>query len=473
MPEFALPDVGEGLTEAEIVTWKVKPGDEVAVNDILVEIETAKSLVELPSPFSGTVEELLVPEGSTVPVGTPLVRVSGPAAVAAAEASAAAEGEDGGREPVLVGYGPRSPRRRRRVSRDLAEQGTAALHGAFDTGREVGVRVAPPEPPHPVSPVPPGEGSPLPTVGDFPGEPEPEPELGADRPRAKPPVRRLARDLGVDLAEVVPTGPQATVTRTDVEAHARAATGRRDERPGWDGQPREERIPVRSVRRSTAQAVVRSAFTAPHVTQFLTVDATATMALLERLRADLAMERARLSPLTVTARAMCLAARRTPEITAAWDADAGEILLRRYVDLAVATTTPRGLLVPVVRDADRMDLPTLGAAIADLASRAREGTTTPAETSGGTLAVTNIGVFGMDAGTPIMPPGQSAILALGQVARRPWVVQREGAEAVEPRWVVTLALSFDHRLIDGVAGSRFLGDVGRVLTDPGMAMVLG
>lgn len=229
---------------------------------------------------------------------------------------------------------------------------------------------------------------------------------------------------------------------------------------------------MRSVRRATAQAVVRSAFTAPHVTQFLTVDATASMDLLARLRAEPAFAEARLSPLTLTARAMCLAARRTPEVTGAWDEEAGEIVVRRYVDLAVATATPRGLLVPVVRDADRLDLAALGAAIADLAGRAREGRTTPTETSGGTLAVTNIGTFGMDAGTPIIPPGLSAILALGQVARRPWVVQTAEGEAVEPRWVVCLALSFDHRLVDGEQGSRFLADVGGLLVDPARALAL-
>jgi 2-oxoisovalerate dehydrogenase E2 component (dihydrolipoyl transacylase) len=467
MVEFALPDVGEGLTEAEVVAWRVQPGDGVAVNDVVVEIETAKSLVELPSPFAGTVAELLVSEGSTVPVGTPLLRIT-------LEPGSDQPGEEGDaapdREPVLVGYGPRSPRRRRRTAQ-REQAGTAALHGAFSTGQDVGVRVAPPEPAAPVraqdrKP----SGPPLPAVGDFPHDPPEQPEQPVKRPRAKPPVRRLARDLGIDLAEVGGTGPGGTVTRTDVEAYAqRPPTA---QQAGWDGLRRQERVPVRSVRRATAQAVVRSAFTAPHVTQFLTVDATASMQLLTRLRAEPAFAEARLSPLTLAARAMCLAARRTPEVTQAWDDEAGEIVVRRYVDLAVATATPRGLLVPVVRDADRLDLAALGTAIADLAGRAREGRTKPTETSGGTLAVTNIGVFGMDAGTPIIPPGLSAILALGQVARRPWVVQTAGVEAVEPRWVVSLALSFDHRHIDGEQGSRFLTDVGSILDDPARALAL-
>jgi pyruvate dehydrogenase E2 component (dihydrolipoamide acetyltransferase) len=337
-----------------------------------------------------------------------------------------------------------------------------------------------------VSPVAPEPAAPLPPVGEFPPDPAPLDHTTADvpaagRPLAKPPVRRLARALGVALTEVTGTGPGGRVTRADVEARAQAqAAGlpadlapSPDGRTGWDGLPRTERVPVRGVRRETAAAVVRSAFSAPHVTQMLTLDVTASMRLLERLRADRRFAGVRLSPLTLAARAMCLAARRTPEVTSVWHAEAGEIELRRYVDLAVATATPRGLLVPVVRDADRLDLVGLGTAIAGLAERAREGRTTPAESSGGTLAVTNIGVFGVDAGTPIMPPGISAILALGQVARRPWVVARDGTETVEPRWVTTIALSFDHRLVDGAQGSAFMTDVGSLLSDPALALALG
>jgi pyruvate dehydrogenase E2 component (dihydrolipoamide acetyltransferase) len=237
--------------------------------------------------------------------------------------------------------------------------------------------------------------------------------------------------------------------------------------------PREERVAVRSVRKATARAVVASAFSAPHVTQFVTIDVTSSMELLERLRTDERFADVRLSPLTLAARALALAVRRTPEVNAVWDGDSGEIVLRRYVDLAVATATPRGLLVPVVRDADRLDLHRLAESISDLASRARDGRTTPQETSGGTISITNIGVFGMDSGTPIMPPGHSAILALGQVARRPWVVTRDGQEVIEPRWVCTLALSFDHRLVDGQLASAFLTDVAAALNDPAMAWAVG
>ncbi len=301
MTQFQLPDVGEGLTEAEIVSWKVRPGDEVAVNDVLVEIETAKSLVELPSPFAGTVQALLVDEGATVPVGTPLVEVE-TAAVEAAE-----EGDGEPREPVLVGYGPRPRRRRRR--RPPQEEPTRALHGAFSTGHDVGMPVAPPPVPHEVSPVGPPYAHALPQVGPFPDE------TGATRarPLAKPPVRRLARDLGIPLDRVSPTGRDGTITRADVERAARAAQqAPPDVRPGWDGLPRTERVPVRSVRRATARAVTASAFSAPHVTQFMTVDVTESMALLSRLRGHARFAEVRLSLLTLTALDMSRAARSTP-----------------------------------------------------------------------------------------------------------------------------------------------------------------
>jgi len=488
MAHFDLPDVGEGLTEAEIVSWKVQPGDEVAINDVLVEIETAKSLVELPSPYAGTVTALMVEEGQTVLVGTPIIDVDVPGGVDQPTAQPASGADDATREPVLVGYGPRPSRRRRRSAADAAK-GAQALHGAFSRGE-----TAPSSPTVPVGPPAPVEadGQELPEVGPFPDEDDsaaeettadesaapaaPDDRAPAERPLAKPPVRRLARDLGVDLAAVVASGPAGSITRADVEAHARQERPPEPTTPagtGWGGLPREERVPVRSVRKATARAVVASAFTAPHVTQFVTIDVTSSMDLLDRLRTDRRFAEVRLSPLTLAARAIAMAARRTPAVNAQWDGEAGEIVLRRYVDLAVATATPRGLIVPVVRDADRLDLPALAATIADLAARAREGRTTPHETSGGTISVTNIGVFGMDAGTPIMPPGQSAILALGQVARRPWVVMSGGQERVEPRWVTTLALSFDHRLVDGEQGSAFLADVAEALTDPAKAWAVG
>jgi 2-oxoisovalerate dehydrogenase E2 component (dihydrolipoyl transacylase) len=454
--QFKLPDVGEGLTEAEIVSWKVKPGDTVKVNDVIVEIETAKSLVELPCPFAGVVEGLLVDEGTTVPVGTPIISVrtggSGAApppseeAPGAAEPKAAAKEE---RQAVLVGYGPRATSAKRRARKSAADHEQSQDNGrpdpdsAHDQHNGEGARTAA-----------------QPTATDV-------------RVLAKPPVRKLARDLGVDLRSVTPTGADGVITRDDVQSAASApapalappATGG----AGWDGLPREERVPIRSVRKVTAENVARSAFTAPHVTEFITVDVTRTMRLVERLRASREFRDIKLSPLAVLARAMCIAARRTPDVNARWDEAAGEIVMQRYVNLGIAAATPRGLVVPNIKDADRKSLRELAVAINDLAGTAREGKTQPAEMSGGTMSITNVGVFGVDTGTPILPPGEAAIMVFGAVKQQPWVHKGK----VKPRWVTTLGLSFDHRLVDGEQGSRFLADVAALLEDPGNALVWG
>ncbi len=472
MPEFKLPDVGEGLTEAEIVSWKVKPGDAIKVNDVIVEIETAKSLVELPSPYAGVVEALLVDEGATVPVGTPIIRVG--------DGSGAAGGDDlpetgsltedlvpevpkqatdetkqaaDERQAVLVGYGPRSTSAKRRPRKPTpapASEPTAPASEptAVDHGRK-----------------PPSENGKALSAHDQ--------QLGAKvSVLAKPPVRKLAKDLGVDLRLVTPTGPGGTITRDDVHSAAEGAPAEapgRVVRPGdgWDGLPREERIPIKSVRKVTAENVVRSAFTAPHVTEFITVDVSRTVRLIERLRASREFRDVKLSPLAVLARAMCIAARRTPEVNARWDGDAGEIVLQRYVNLGIAAATPRGLVVPNIKDADRLSLRDLAVAINELAATAREGKTPPADMVGGTMSITNVGVFGVDTGTPILPPGEAAIMAFGAIKQQPWVHKGK----VKPRWVTTLGLSFDHRLVDGEQGSRFLADVAALLEDPANALV--
>jgi pyruvate dehydrogenase E2 component (dihydrolipoamide acetyltransferase) len=292
---------------------------------------------------------------------------------------------------------------------------------------------------------------------------------------AKPPVRKLAKDLGVDLATVVPTGPDGTITRADVQgtadagAPAAAPAAAAAVGAGWGGRPREERIPIRSVRRATAAAVTQSAFTAPHVTEFVTVDVTRTMRLVDRLRGSREFRDVRLSPLAVLARAMCIAVRRTPDVNARWDGDAGEIVVQRYVNLGIAAATPRGLVVPNIKDADRLPLRELAVAINALAALAREGRTPPSDMTRGTISITNVGVFGVDTGTPILPPGEAAIMAFGAVRKQPWVHKGK----VRPRWVTTLGLSFDHRLVDGEPGSRFLADVAAILEDPAQAVVWG
>jgi 2-oxoisovalerate dehydrogenase E2 component (dihydrolipoyl transacylase) len=497
--QFKLPDVGEGLTEAEIVSWKVKVGDTIKVNDVIVEIETAKSLVELPSPYAGVVDRLLVEEGQTVPVGTPIIAVRSGAAEAASarveptEEGQAEPGEPGGagvvggpgedlvpppapaepgeRQAVLVGYGPRTTTARRRPrkhapagpsapSAEASANASAALAATFNAvDQPAGVM------PPPTSELAESE-TPSPRQDQLAG-----PVSEAARVLAKPPVRKLAKDLGVDLTTVIPSGPDGTITRADVEGVAgtvqAAPIGEPAIGPGWDGQPREERIPIRSVRRATAAAVVQSAFTAPHVTEFVTVDATRTMRLVDRLRESREFRDIRLSPLAVLARAMCVAIRRTPEVNARWDEQTGEIVVQRFVNLGIAAATPRGLVVPNIKDADRLSLRNLAVAINSLATTAREGKTPPADMVGGTISITNVGVFGVDTGTPILPPGESAIMAFGAVRQQPWVHRGK----VRPRWVTTLALSFDHRLVDGEQGSRFLADVAAILEDPAQALV--
>jgi 2-oxoisovalerate dehydrogenase E2 component (dihydrolipoyl transacylase) len=494
--QFKLPDVGEGLTEGEILTWHVKVGDLVTVNQVLVEVETAKAAVELPSPYAGEVLELLAAEGATVDVGVPIITIeTEPSAAAtvpvqpsnATKAVADAMGGEepqvaagliggeapGGRTAVLVGYGPRTTtakRRPRRADHSGAHHRTPAANaddaipggplGTEDTkpvrhgGLEVGRLTEAREKPYA------GDAVPSRTI------PLEEQDGAVTRISvlAKPPVRKMARDLGVDLRRVSPTGPNGTITREDVAAAA-APQDAPSRAPGTGA--REERIAVKGVRRMTAQAMVASAFTAPHVTEFLTVDVTRTMEFVARLRAHRAMAGLKVSPLLVIAKALCLAVRRTPEINASWDAEAGEIVLKHYVNLGIAAATPRGLLVPNLKDADAMTLPQLAAALSELTDTAREGRTAPADMAGGTITITNVGVFGVDAGTPIINPGEAAILCVGTISPRPWVVDG----AVVPRQVTTLSLSFDHRMVDGEGGSRFLVDVGNILEDPASALL--
>jgi 2-oxoisovalerate dehydrogenase E2 component (dihydrolipoyl transacylase) len=431
--EFTMPDVGEGLTEAEIVSWQVKPGDTVTVNQVICEIETAKAAVELPCPWAGTVGELLVEPGVTIEVGTPIITIDTGGAAPAAKAG------DDEAVPNLVGYGPRQASATRRPRRSAAAAPPAPQ--PQDDGR---------------APVIPEQD--LPAV-----EPEPAPELV---PLAKPPVRKLAKDLGIDLRSIRGSGEGGVITRADVEAAAApapSAPAPAAPAPSVGGVRRE---PIRGVRKATAAAVTGSAFTAPHVTEFLAVDVTATMELRDRLRATREYAEVKLTPLAFVAKAVCLAAKRTPEVNASWDEQAGEIVYYDRVQLGIAAATPRGLIVPKIRDADTLSLRELAGALADLTETARAGKTPPTDLVGGTFTITNVGVFGVDTGTPILNPGEAAILAVGAIKPMPWVV--DGELAV--RTVCQLALSFDHRLVDGEQGSRFLADVGSLLTDPGLAL---
>ena len=403
---FSLPDVGEGLTEGEILAWHVQVGDVVVINQLIVEVETAKAAVELPSPFAGTVAELHARPGEVVPVGAPLISI----AVAAAAPT---------RESVLVGYGVRhaggAQRRARKASTILAAAPIARHQG--------------------------------PT-------------------RAKPLVRKLAKDLGVDLTGLSGSGRSGDVTRDDVLAAANGLTAANPTPPtGGD-----DRVPVRGVQRAMAEAMVLSAFTAPHVTVWVEVDMSRTQDLVRRLREHPSYRDLRVTPFTIVSSALIASACQHPRINASWSegADGPDVIVHRDIHLGMAADTPRGLLVPVVRGAGAMTLLELARAQQALIETARLGRSTPADLVGGTVTLTNIGVFGVDGGTPIINPGQSAILAMGRIVDKPWAVDGE----VRVRPVMQLSLSFDHRVCDGAQGSRALTSVATFLADPAAALLL-
>ncbi|USQ80350.1 2-oxo acid dehydrogenase subunit E2 [Ornithinimicrobium faecis] len=492
MPQFNLPDPGEGLVEADIVTWKVKVGDEVKVNDIVVEIETAKSLVELPIPWAGTVAEILVEEGATVEVGDPIIVIdtgdetpAGGADTGAAvePGTLAAPGEAAPAEPAreanLVGYGPTASATARRPRK----RGGAVTPAAEPVQTPA---------PAPATPVAPAEAA-APAAAAAPAVAE-----AGGKALAKPPVRKYAKDKGVDLSAITPTREDGVITRADVDAHlsggspaaaapvaaepatvagdsAAAASTTAYVAPVFDRSgERETRTPVKGVRKMTAQAMVGSAFTAPHVTEFITVDVSATMELVERLKNDREFRGARVNPMLLLAKALCLAVKRNPGMIAVWDEATQEIVQKNYVNLGIAAATPRGLMVPNIKDADLMDLRQLADAMSNLVETARAGRTQPAEMSGGSITITNVGVFGVDTGTPIINPGESAIVAFGAVRRQPWVVTAaDGTEEIVPRWITQLAVSFDHRVIDGELGSKFLADLAAIMEDPAKALVWG
>ena len=431
---FPLPDVGEGLTEAEIVQWRVKPGDHVAVNQIVCEIETAKSLVELPSPFVGVVHELLAQEGDTVQVGSPIISVTGEgdepepdtgATQAVADVAGSVSQEETSPVKNLVGYGAGATdvaSRRRRTQPSPAPQtvaeGSLVTPGAGDGGSVL----------------------------------------------AKPPIRKLAKDLGVDLVGVTPTGPSGEVLREDVLREAGQATVFKNlETPAWP-ENREDRIPVKGVRKAIAQAMVKSMFTAPHVSVFVDVDATRTMDFVKRLKSSPDFAGVKVSPLLVMVKAMIWAVQRNPTVNSTWTDE--EIIVHHYVNLGVAAATPRGLIVPNVKDAQNLSLRDLALALEQLTNTAREGKTSPEDMSNGTITITNLGSFGVDTGTPILNPGEVSIVALGTIKPKPWIVEGE----VRSRMVTTVAASFDHRVVDGDVASRFVADLASVMEEPALLL---
>jgi 2-oxoisovalerate dehydrogenase E2 component (dihydrolipoyl transacylase) len=465
--EFNLPDLGEGLTEGEILKWLVSVGDIIELNQPIVEVETAKAAVEIPAKWAGRVHAIFHQEGTTVEVGTPIIAIDtepdsadapgpdggGPSAeTLAAVELAPAEGAvepgliggpaPGGRTAVLVGYGPRTTAAKRRPRKS---DRPAAPASAPQPRVPVAVSAAPV-----AAPV-----APAPTA----------PSNGGGPVLAKPPVRKLARDLGVDLTTIVGTGPLGSITREDVHRAADSKAAASTAVAPAFGPSREQRIPVKGVRKLMAENMVASKFTAPHVTMFHTIDMTRSMLALDRLRALPDWRDVKISPLLLVAKAVLLAIKRHPLINSSWAGD--EIVVKEYVNLGIAAATERGLIVPNIKDAGRLTLRELAEALNELVQTARAGRTTPADMTGGTFTITNVGVFGVDGGTPILPPGESAILAFGAVREKPWV--HEGEICV--RQVTTLGLSFDHRIIDGELGSKFLRDVGDFLTDPETALL--
>ena len=416
--QFPLPDTAEGLTEADILSWHVAVGDTVTVNQIVVEVETAKAAVELPCPWAGVITELLVEPGQTVPVGQPILTMDLDPHGAPVSGTPPVEEEE---MKPLVGYGAKAvvATRRARVPVGAGQPATALAQPAATTA------AAPPQ-------------------------------ARAGRvPLAKPPVRKLAKSLGVDLGGLVPSRVDGKITRAEV---VQAATP--------VAESGERRVSMKGVRKMTAEAMVASAFTAPHVTEFLTVDVTAMMTLRSTLKSRPEFAEVKLTPLAFAAKAVCLAVRRTPDVNAHYDAAAEEIVYHSAVHLGIAAATPRGLMVPNIRDAEQRSLAELAQALAELTATAREGKTALAAMTGGTFTITNVGVFGVDTGTPILNSGEAGILALGAIKQAPWVV--DGELAV--RTVCQLALSFDHRVVDGQQGSQFLADVGALLADPGLAL---
>ncbi len=420
--EFRLPDVGEGLEDAEIVQWKVSLGQEIEVNQAIVEIETAKALVELPSPFAGTVIKLLAQEGQVVRVGAPIIQIKLIATVAAVPDSVSPRTD---RTEILVGSGPRNDEGERRV-RGPRNYGSNSHVARMPTTTSI-------------SPM----SNPITAL-------------------AKPPVRKLAKDYGVDLTRLIGSGPQGSITRNDVELAAGSEKSATVVEKINVDESRETRTPIHGVQKVMAEAMVASAFTAPHVTEFITVDMSDAMRLLDQLRTQSEFAGIRLSPLALLARAMCIAVRQTPQVNSFWDAQRQEIVVKHYVNLGIATATDRGLLVPHVKDAEQLSFKELAKAIEELVDAARNKRLQLNQLNGGTMSITNIGVFGIETGTPILPPGESAIICLGAVVNRPWVV----GEDIVVRQVSTLSLSFDHRLVDGAQGSRFLSDITQLLQEP-------
>ncbi len=448
MPAFLLPDLGEGLTEAEIITWHVQAGDTVTIDQPVVEVETAKAVVEVPVPFAGRVTELHGHPGDVVSVGEPLVTVAADETgfaepgVVTSPAGPGQTAEDGGSGNVLIGYGTSSGgRRRRRATRSSATSPRPSPGAARTTGAATG-----------------HTGPPAAANGGV--------------AVASPLIRQLARNAGVDLAAIHGSGRGGLITRQDVDAaiSARAAGPAPGRDTGRETAPAVSaatasgvtRVPIRGLRKTVADKLSRSRREIPEATVWVDVDATDLLSLRATLNAG--QSAPKISLLALLSRFTILALRRYPELNASIDGD--EIVMSAAVHLGFAAQTDRGLMVPVVRDAQAVTLEQLSMALADRTLRARDGQLGPAELTGGTFTVNNYGVFGVDGSAAIINHPEVAILGIGRIIQRPWVVDGQ----IVPRHLTELTLAFDHRVCDGGTAGGFLRFIADCVESPATAL---
>jgi 2-oxoisovalerate dehydrogenase E2 component (dihydrolipoyl transacylase) len=418
---FNLPDLGEGLTESEIVSWHVADGDEVTLNQVLADVETAKAVVELPSPYAGTIRKLHAVEGQTAHVGAPLI-----------DFEVASHDDDPG------------------LPEDTHTEPAPQAHATVENEKLdvlVGsIRLR--------------SGRPARAPRTWQVQPYVRQEQRLNRRRAAPPVRAYAKKRGVDLEHLAETN--APATRADVDAYL---AGQRRE-PDVDVRAHDvRREPIRGLRKHTAAAMMKSYTEVPHATVFLDVDVTETLELVRDLKQSASTGVAP-SFLSLVARAVLRACDIVPEANAVFDADAGEIVYHPQVNLGVAMATPKGLVVASIDRAEDLTASQLAEAILDRRDKANAGRLSSAELTSSTITISNVGTFGVDAGVPIINPGESVILAVGAVRKKPWQHRNE----IVLREILTLALSFDHRLIDGAEASKFITAIGEVLHTPGRAL---
>jgi pyruvate dehydrogenase E2 component (dihydrolipoamide acetyltransferase) len=411
MPQFMLPDLGEGLEEAQLTRWLVAVGDTVALNQYLCEVETAKALVEIPSPWLGTIQALHAKPGDTVPVGAPLITI--------AELDAAnAQPDEDGSGPVLVGYGSHAP----------AQAYTRRRRGA---------------PMIPATPAAPAAVA----------APEADESV-----KASPLVRKMAAERGINLAAVVGTGPGGRIRVEDLDAAVPAPVAT----PATNQD--EERISTVGLRKAIAAKMVRSASTIPQFVEYGLFDATNVIARRERLKADPTFTGLRLTFLPFFVSAVIQATREYPIVNSRWDEEDSAIVIKKRISVGIASDTERGLLVPVIHDAHTLTLAQIAAECDRLAPLARDGKLAPADMTGGTITITNVGGMGpIETGAPIINAPEACIVGFGAIKPRPTVVEGTRLEVRPGAWI---SIACDHRVVDGATAARYMGALIAALETP-------